>query len=188
MSDDDVSDIALVRRTVDGDQAAFNAIMHRYKERVFRIARRSLDDPDEAYDATQEVFVSAWRNLTRFDEARSLLAWLAKITINECRDRRRRRAVRAFFFRAAPIDGPEAARLADDDQLVERTVMARDELRQAQREIAALPDNLREAFILCVIEEMPQKEVAAILGVSVKAVETRVARARRVLTIRSSIQ
>ena len=181
MSADADSDAALATRAAGGDDRAFTARMRRHKEAVYRVARRHLADADEAFDIVQEVFVSAWRNIGRYDPERPLTTWLFRITVNACRDRHRRRAVRSFFYRAAPMDGARAVQVADDAQRVEEHVIDREELRRVERAIAKLPARSREAFLLYAVEGLSQAEVAEALGVSVKAVETRVARARRLL-------
>jgi RNA polymerase sigma factor (sigma-70 family) len=176
------SDAALARRAAQGDERAFTALMRRHKEAVYRVARRHLGDADEAYDVVQDVFVSAWRNIDRYDPERPLPTWLFRIAVNACRDRHRRRAVRSFFFRAAPIEGPASAKVVDETERVEDRAVDRDQLRRVEAAIAELPEGAREAFLLCVVEGLPQKEAADVLGVTVKAVETRVARARRLLS------
>jgi RNA polymerase sigma-70 factor (ECF subfamily) len=172
------SDADLMRRAADGDERAFGAVMRRYKEAVYRVARRHLADADEAFDIVQQVFVSAWRHADRFDPARSLPAWLFAITVNACRDRRRRRAVRSFFFRAARLDDA-GVQVADEAERIEVRAESRQELMRVEAAIAALPDALREAFVLFAVEGLSQREVAEALKVSPKAVELRVARARR---------
>ncbi|MGD2131613.1 MAG: RNA polymerase sigma factor [Maricaulaceae bacterium] len=176
------SDAALAKRAAQGDERAFTALMRRHKEAVYRVARRHLGDADEAFDVVQEVFVSAWRNIARYDPERPLTTWLFRITVNACRDRHRRRAVRSFFYRAAPMDTPSSVQVSDDSQRVEDHVIDREELRRVERAIGELPERPREAFLLYAVEGLSQAEVADALGVSVKAVETRVARARRLLT------
>ncbi len=161
--------------------------MRRHKDAVYQVARRNLADSDEALDVVQEVFVAAWRNIKKFDPERPMAAWLFRIAVNACRDRHRRRAVRAFFFRATPLDEPGARNVADVNERTEDRVMARDELRRLAHEIERLPQGAREAFVLNVIEGLSQGEAADALGVTVKAVETRVARARRLLAERLDI-
>jgi len=178
------TDAALATRAAAGDERAFTALMRRHKETVYRVARQHIGDADEAYDVVQDVFVSAWRHLDQYDPTRLLSTWLYRITVNKCRDRHRRKVVRAFFFRAAPMDGPTAVQVVDETERVEDRAVDRDELRRVAAEIARLPVGTREAFVLNVVEGLPQKEVAEVLGVSVKSVETRVARARRKLVER----
>jgi RNA polymerase sigma-70 factor (ECF subfamily) len=87
--------------------------------------------------------------------------------------------VRAFFFRAAPLDGPDAVQVADMSAGADVQTESRQELARAEAAIAALPDGLKEAFLLFAVEGLSQKEAAEALGISAKAVELRVFRARK---------
>ena len=93
-----------------------------------------------------------------------------------------RRAVRSFFFQAAPLESPDRPDIADHSQNVQADYEHRDELSRVSKMVDALPDKLRQAFTLQVLQDMPQSEVAEILGVSIKAVETRVYRARKIIS------
>jgi RNA polymerase sigma-70 factor (ECF subfamily) len=160
-----------------GRDAAFAALMQRHRRPVYRLIVNNVADADEALDLVQETFLSAHRALGRYDETRSMRTWLAAIALNKCRDWARRRALRRFLWAAKPIDDwadsiasdmPDHGVAAEDRQLLAR-------LRRA---IAELPASLREPLVLCAVEEMSQAEAALMLGITVKAVETRVRRAR----------
>lgn len=179
MSHTDSADSDLTRCAIAGDESAFTELMRRHKEAAYRVALRNLDDPDEAYDAVQEAFVSAWRNLGRYDPNRPFRTWFFRIVVNKCRDRRRRRRVRAFFFNAESLETPAVANTIEGDASAEQSLLAREELRRTLAAISRLPETQRQAFILSVIEGLPQGETAEILGITVKAVETRIARARK---------
>jgi len=181
------SDAHLARLAAAGDARAFAVLMRRHKEAVYRVARRHLGDRDEAFDVVQDVFVAAWRHLHRFDPARPLAPWLFRIAVNACRDRRRRRTVRSFFF-AAPLAGPGAVQVADESERIEARAESREELKRVEAAIAALSEGVREAFLLYVVEGLSQQEVAEALKVSPKAVETRVARARRQIKAQLGIE
>jgi RNA polymerase sigma-70 factor (ECF subfamily) len=160
-----------------GRQAAFAEIMHRYRAPVFRLARAFLGDADEALDVTQETFVAAHQALPRYDAARPMRAWLSTIVINKCRDHARKRAVRRLFSFASPIGG-EAEAIADDRVPLDDAAADRQELDRVTRAISTLPMNLKEPLVLRTIEGLSQAETAGVLGISEKAVETRLYRAR----------
>src|SRR5689334_18951243 len=166
------SDASLARRAVSGDKTAFNALVRRYQEQTYRFVRRYVGDADEAYDLVQETFVSAWQALGRYDPERSAFAWLRSIALNKCRDWSRRRVVRQFFFRAAPLDEASAATAVGPDD-------REAEMARLDRAIAELPSQLKEPLLLTAFEGLSQQEAAAALGVTVKAIETRVYRARK---------
>ncbi|QOT73150.1 sigma-70 family RNA polymerase sigma factor [Sphingobium fuliginis] len=153
--------------------------MRRHRDAVFRLARGHAGDATEALDITQETFISAFAALGRYDGARPFRLWIARIAVNKCRDWARRRAVRRFFTFARPIE--EAGAVADGMPTPEEAVQSRAELAHIHAAIAALPGNLKDVLVLRAIEGMSQAEAAQILGISEKAVETRLYRARNKL-------
>jgi RNA polymerase sigma-70 factor (ECF subfamily) len=160
-----------------GSDGAYAEIVRRYRTPLFRLINGSVPDPDEALDLTQETLVSAHRALRRYDPARPMRSWLSAIALNKCRDWARRRKVRQFFTFARDIDDA-AEQIADDrpDQAV--AAEDRQELARLRRAISTLSASLREPLLLHTIEGLSQSEAAEILGISEKAVETRLRRAR----------
>lgn len=166
----------LARLALAGRERAFAEIMRRHREPVYRLIRAYVRDADEALDLTQETFVSAHQALRRYDPARPMRTWLSAIAVNKCRDWARKRAVRHFFSFAAPIE--EARAVADERPGTERRAADAQELERVSDAVASLPATLKEVLILRMIEGLSQAETAAVLGVSEKAVETRLYRAR----------
>lgn len=175
----DESDAALAARAVDGDRPAFNRIVQRYQEPLYRFIRRYVGDPDEAYDLLQETFVSAWQALNRYDPARPAATWLRRIALNKCRDWGRRRAVRRFFYGATSLDGSTAA--ADAAASAPADDGNEAALAKLDQAIARLPTQLKEPLLLTALEGLSQVAAGEALGISAKAVETRVYRARKLL-------
>lgn len=170
-------DAALVAAALAGDQRAFTQLMRRHKDSLYRFVRGYVGDASEAYDLAQEAFVAAWRALARYDQNRPFGIWLKRIAINKCRDWRRRRAVRAFFYKAEDINRPGL----DIAQPIVSANEREDELSRLDNAIAALPSNLKEPLLLALTEEMSHREVAEALGITAKAVEVRIYRAKRAL-------
>ncbi|WP_230483902.1 RNA polymerase sigma factor [Sphingomonas sp. Leaf21] len=168
--------VVLARR---GRQDAYAAIVARHKTALYRLILAHVRDADEALDLVQESFVAAHGALARFDEARSLRAWLSRIALNKCRDWGRRRRVRAMLARVLPVDA--AAEIADDRIGGEAAAIERDSLARTLAALDALPEALRTPLILCAVEGLSQAEAAEALGLSAKAVELRVRRARAAL-------
>jgi len=173
-------DRTLAAHALAGHQDAYAALMRRHRDAVWRLARGHVGDNDEAFDITQEVFIAAFAALARYDGARPFRAWIARITLNKCRDWGRRRAVRRFFAFARPID--EAGDIADVAPDPEAALQSRRELARINAAIAALPAPLKDVLLLRTIEAMSQADTAATLGLSEKAVETRLYRARAKLS------
>lgn len=174
------SDEALVRRAAAGDEPAFGQLMRRHKQGLYRFLRRLTGDSEEAHDLLQDSFVAIWRNLGRFDIDRPFLPWAQRIALNKVRDAARRRAVRRFLL--GPSRDGEMLEVADTAALPDTKVADRQDLARLDRAIADLPFALRAPLVLTAIEGLSQAEAGAQLGISAKAVETKVARARRILS------
>ena len=174
---DERDDAALVAAVLAGDQRAFTQLMRRHKDSLYRFVRGYVGDSSEAYDLVQEAFVAAWRAFSRYDRQRPFGIWLKRIAINKCRDWRRRRAVRAFFYKAENIDRPGL----DIVQPILTGNDNEDELSRLDTAIAALPSNLKEPLLLSLTEDMSHREIAEALGITAKAVEVRIYRAKRAL-------
>ncbi len=175
-----IPDSELVARALAGQQTAYSALLKRYREPVYRLARSHLGDESEALDVTQECFIAAFAALARYDPQRPFKAWILRIAINKCHDWRRRRMVRRLFTFARPLD--EAAQVADLAPDPESVLAARGEADRLRAALADLPDKLKDPLLLCALEGLSQDEAAALLGVSRKTVETRIYRARQKLT------
>ncbi|MBG6120316.1 MULTISPECIES: RNA polymerase sigma factor [unclassified Sphingobium] len=180
MTPGEPDDRTLAAHAMAGHQDAYAALMRRHRDAVWRLARGHVGDSDEALDITQEVFIAAFAALARYDGARPFRAWIARITLNKCRDWGRRRAVRRFFAFARPID--EAGDIADVAPDPEAALQSQRELARINAAIAALPAPLKDVLLLRTIEAMSQADTAATLGLSEKAVETRLYRARAKLS------
>ena len=174
------TDGELAALALGGRQAAYRALMDRHRGAAFRIARHHCGDDDAAIDVAQQSFIAAFAALKRYDGTRPFAHWLARIVINKAHDWARRRKVRQFFSFALPLeDAREVAEAAPD---AEHQVSDREELARTMTAIAQLPSRLKEVLVLRTIEGHSQVEAAGILGVSEKAVETRLYRARARLT------
>jgi len=179
---DAVEESALVRRLKAGDESAYEQLVREHGARMLAVARRMLRSEDEAHDAVQEAFLSAFRAIDRFEEQARLGTWLHRITVNAAlmRLRRRRRKPEESIDELLPgflEDGHhEVTPVAwkDASQVLE-TRQAREQVREA---IDALPDGYRNVLMLRDIEELDTKEVAEVLDLSTNAVKTRLHRAR----------
>lgn len=170
------TDQQLAEFAKSGSQAAYREFLRRYKPAIYRLICNQIGDPDEALDVTQEAFVAAFSAIARYDGIRPFRVWLARIAINKCRDWARRRKVRAFFSAALPMD--MAADVRCMEPLPDEAVAGQREAARVRHAIQQLPSKLREVLVLRAIEEMSQADVAALLNVSEKTVETRLYRAR----------
>jgi RNA polymerase sigma-70 factor, ECF subfamily len=173
-SDDDHDpDLEAVRAAAGGDAAACRRLVDRHLRSLHAFASRVLDDASEAEDVCQEAFVKLWQFAPRWEPGRALVStWLYQVALNACRDRQRRRR-------------PDSA--TDPDALQSSTpgpgaLHARDETGARVRQaLDRLPQRQREALLLFHFEGHSQAETAAVMEVSVDALESLLARARRSL-------
>lgn len=181
MNDGGADDLDLARRAASGEDRAFTALMRRHKDGLYRFVRRYVGDADAAYEVVQESFVAAWKAIARFDGRRSFPTWLRAIALNKCRDRGRRLAVRRAILGDRDADSPEARNQPDRGKTPEGALLDVEAAARLDAAIARLPGKLKEPLLLTYFEDLSQQEAADLLGVTVKAVETRVYRARQQL-------
>jgi RNA polymerase sigma-70 factor (ECF subfamily) len=175
------ADDSIEVRATGGDRAAFTALMTATKADLYRFVRRYVGDEAEAHDVLQEAYASAWLAIRRYDPARPFDIWLRSIALNKCRDWSRRRAVRRVVRGVMGLDAPEATAIGDD---APAPLVGLDDRRRAealQRALSDLPDALKAPLLLAALEGRSHAEIAAILSLTPKAVETRIARARKKL-------
>lgn len=168
-------------RAAQGDRAAFSRLMSATKGDLHRFVTRYVGDADEALDLTQETYAAAWLSIRRYDPERPFGAWLRTIALNKCRDWSRRQRVRRMVRGVMGLDAPEAQAIGDPAPNVGDRM---DDRRRVQRLDAALrdlPDGQRGPLLLAVLEGRSHAEIAQILGLTSKAVELRIARARKTL-------
>lgn len=177
------SDSTLARRSREGDRRAFGLLIRRHGSALAQTAR-SLGLPEtDVDDAVQESFVAAWRALGDYDTSRPFRAWLFRIAVNKIRDLQRHRRVRRFLFGAIGLDDADPRHLSDGTPDPERHAIARRDLARITILLQKLDGNLREAIVLTAIVGLTQAEAAMALGITDKAVEGRVGRARRKLSV-----
>jgi RNA polymerase sigma-70 factor (ECF subfamily) len=168
----------LVERARRGDREAFAELVDARLAATFRTAMAILGNEDDARDATQEIFVRAWRNLPELHEADRFSAWFGRIVVNTCRTAirgRRRRIVREISVGALPGEGEQLASSASphDDRTADLDLIERalDRLSVADRTLLALHH----------FEHLSLDEIGERLGVPSKTVKSRLFSARRLL-------
>jgi RNA polymerase sigma-70 factor (ECF subfamily) len=169
-----LSDDEVVRLVLAGDERLFEALMRRYNQRLFRVARAVVKDDAEAEDVMQHAYVQAYAHLGQFEGRARFSTWLTRIALYEAlaRVRRSRRAPggreQADEVRSPAPDPEQQALHGEARALLEST-------------IAALPPAYRAVFVLRDVEGMDTAETAECLEVSADVVKTRLHRARALL-------
>ncbi len=178
-------DLPLVRALQAGDQNALEELIRRYQEALFRFIYRYTGDEETARDLLQETFVRLYLNVGRFKPRAKFSTWLHTIASNLCRDYVRSRKFReSRMTRSLDVldKGNGPTELEPTVTTTARDlIVSREEVAAVDRAIGELPHQLKSAVILFCLEKRSQQECAELLGISVKAVETRVYRARKIL-------
>lgn len=175
-------DRADMERLMAGHDEALNNLMERHAEKLFHYLVRSLQSEEEAEDLAQETFVRVYQNRTRFDTNQKFSTWLYTIASNLVRNRYRwrRRHPHVSLDAQDEETGTEFGdHLAAGNDSPSESFQSTERAEVVRRAVAALPEELRQPLILAEWEEKPQAEIAVILNCSVKAVETRIYRARK---------
>src|SRR5215470_387395 len=140
----DTDDQALVERCRNGDVAAFEPLVEKYRERVWRLAFNYLRDREEAWDVAQEAFIRAWQALPSFRGQSAFYTWLFRIAMNVASDRLRQRgaAGRAFGTERVPEEDFERV-MVDQDETPADSAARTEERERIVRALDSLPERHR---------------------------------------------
>jgi RNA polymerase sigma-70 factor (ECF subfamily) len=187
------SDDELVARARARDLSAFEELVDRHEDRLYRVAMRLLRNENDAREVLQDALVSAWQNLDSFAGRAQFGSWIYRVTVNAAlmllRSRRRRPTVSVDDLSPTALD--EAVQ---DSHLVSGSDWSKrpDEQLQSgelkehiQAALDTLPEILRVVFVLRDVEGMSTEETADILAITIPTVKTRLHRAR--LALREAI-
>lgn len=173
----------LVRRARGREGKAFDQLVLRYQDKIYRLARRMTETDEDAEDVLQEAFVKAYRSLPKFEGKSKFSTWLYRITVNLALMKLRKRKVDSVSL-DAPVKTEEGS-VPRDFENGSPDPLARLEAKESReildRAISRLPASYRAVFVLRHVEGLSTWETARILKVSVAAVKSRLHRTRLLL-------
>jgi len=169
----------LVEAARRGDHRAFEALVVKYQDRIYRVVQRMVGGSEAVDDIAQEVFIRAYRSIGDFKGESSLYTWLYKIALNLCRNFYRTRGRRPVHEEIGE-DGSTTVLEAEGGS-PEDEVLRREFWEQLRRGLDGLPEEQREAIVLCDLEGMSYEEMADVMGVPIGTVRSRIFRGRRAL-------
>jgi len=173
MHDPDAGDVALAGQ---GDRAAAARLIARHGPRLHALARRMLGRPAEAEDVVQEVFLKLWTHAGRWRPGTAKFeTWLYRVALNQCYDRLRKR-------RHEPLEAAMA--VPDGAPPPDAGLQAAHISAAVARALADLPERQRAALLLCHFQGCGNQQAAEMMGLSVEALESLLARGRRGLKVR----
>jgi len=182
----EMDDHSLLAATREGDEAAFQEIVRRYRNQITNYVYRMIDDYDRAVDIAQETFVRVYMNMERYQATYSFSTYIYRIAhnlaITELRQRKRRRLIPLPTFFSDKDSEEVEVDLPDQGQVLADEAIIADERRQAvTTAIASLPEKYRAALVLCDLEEKSYEEISEVLGLPTGTVKSRINRARNLL-------
>ncbi|WP_174589056.1 RNA polymerase sigma factor [Streptomyces sparsogenes] len=171
----DLPDGLLAVRAAEGDEDSFAILVRRHGSSLLTLARCMLGSPQDAEEAVQDAFVSAWRRLPEYRHSAEFRTWMYRITVNRCLTMRRRRppplSLDVVVEPAAGDAWSQPARSAEQDAAT----------AALSRALAELDVGQRICWILREVEGLPYKEIAHVTRTSEPTVRGRLFRARRSL-------
>ena len=181
----DSEDFRLVESLRCGEERAYEELLQRFQQPVYALALRLLDDPSNASDVVQEVFLKVFRNVASFRGQSTLKTWIYRITVNEAHNARR------WFFRhrrrEVELDtGPDDTRnwkenIPDGSRSPFDQAFGREQHVMVEAALEKINPIFREAVVLRDISDLSYEEIAEILGVSLGTVKSRILRGREAL-------
>jgi RNA polymerase sigma-70 factor (ECF subfamily) len=178
------TDEIIVERALTGDAEAFGELVRRWERRIFALTYGMLGREEDARDASQETFLSPFRNLRYFRGEANVSSWLHRIAVNQCISRQRRLKVRS---ESALDDAHEtnASRFATPlSYSPAHVVEGRQETAAVRRAINSLPIELRQVVVMKEFEELTFREIADALDLPLSTVKSRLYTALKQLQMR----
>ena len=178
-------DLELIEELREGSDEAFAQLIAIYQRPVYNFVFRLLEDPSDAPDVTQEVFLKVFRNIGDFRGECSLKTWVYRIAVNEASNLRRwfsrHRRYELSLDEAEGAGASVAATLADPHETQYEQVLRHERMRAVERALSQVRESFRVTVVLRDIDGLSYEEIAEILRVSLGTVKSRILRGREAL-------
>jgi RNA polymerase sigma-70 factor (ECF subfamily) len=160
-----LTDEQIVQQTLAGEIDAFGILVRRWEKKVYGLAYRMLGQYEEARDASQEIFLTVYRNLNKFRGDSKFSSWLYRIALNCCHNRLRERTVQTV-----PLEETE---LVVTDESIQGDIERQERIDHVRTALGALPYDMRQIIIMKEYEGLTFKEISEILNIPVSTAKTR---------------
>lgn len=167
----DLSDTQIIERTLGGEPEAFNLLVRRWERHIYGLTLRMLGRDEEARDATQETFLSAYRNLSKFRGEAKFSSWIYRIALNICNTKLRSRPRGSFSLDEEREES--GFEIAADTRDLSGGIQQEQVARHVRRALQGLPAEMRQVIIMKEYEGLKFSEIAEILGIPLSTVKTR---------------
>lgn len=172
----------VIQEVKAGGYEQFAHLVRKYQNMVFRVCLGFVHNQEDANDLTQEVFINAFQNLHSFDGRAKFSTWLYRIAVNATLNAQRKKSRWKFF---SLMDHRMGNPTQDQEWLLppekndpEQTMINHQERQLIEQAIDGLPEKQRTAFVLSKYDDLPQREIAAIMNTSEGSVEQLLIRAK----------
>ena len=179
------SDLAVVRRVQEGDVAAFDQLVHKYRGRVYAVVYNMTSNREDASDLTQDAFIKSFQSINRFQGQSSFFTWLYRIAVNSTLTHLRKNRLRTFFsFEKINEDDKVSAEVIaalTDDTGADHETFARELQEKLNEAMQKLSIRHRTVITLFEIDGLGHQEIAEIMNCSVGTVRSRLHYAKQLL-------
>jgi RNA polymerase sigma-70 factor (ECF subfamily) len=179
-----LTDEQLVEAAIKENPEAFGEIVKRWERKIFALCYGMLLREDDARDAAQETFISAYRNLVNFRGEAKVSSWLHRIAVNQCLTKQRRAKVRSESYLEDESEGNELSFAAPGHLSPSRTTEQNERLKLVRQAVKSLPDDLRQVVIMKEFEELTFQEISEVLEIPLSTVKSRLYTALKQLRLK----
>lgn len=176
---------ALITGLRQGSEQAYETLLQRYQQPVFNLVYRLMNDPADACDVVQEVFLKIFRNIGHFRQGSTLKTWIYRIAVNEAHNHRRwftrHQRPEIGFAGDDEAAGPREEKLTDPGRSPFDLALNQETRALVEEALAKLNPKFRAAVVLRDIEDLSYEEIAVVLDVSLGTVKSRILRGREYL-------
>lgn len=174
-------DPTFIARLQQGERESFHQLYEAFQDKIYNTLYGLVQDEDDALDLSQEVFIEIYRSIAQFRGQSSLSTWIYRISVNKALNHLQSKKSRPWFRKKAALpDGSDhSLRIPDERNPDPVTALQNKELKEILRSaIASLPERQRVAFVLHKLEDLPYKEIAQVMRISLSSVESLIHRAK----------
>lgn len=180
-----MTDEQIIQGIRNGEEAAFKELVDKYQELVINVCNSFLHNKDDALDVSQDVFIKAYHSIDRFRGQSRISTWLYRIAVNQSlnylRDRKRKNIFSSLDVLFSNPGSDPLEKVEDNDDIAPAKMERQEQKDLLHRAIESLPKKQRVALTLNKLEELPYKEVAEIMDITVSETGVLINRAKKAL-------
>lgn len=179
----EIEELQCIKKAAQGDASAFEELVVRYREQVYRLCLRMSGNAEDAADLTQEAFVKVWKNLDSFQFDAAFSTWLYRLTSNCCLDflRSRKRRPTVSLTMETEEEDEQTIELPDDRPTPEEAAILKEERENLRLAMQTIDPEQRQILTLRVVNDLSYTDIAQVLGIREGTVKSRLSRARESL-------